>query len=62
MRYRRAVEKAPAPRSPVRIWSQDGPDTETLHALVERCFSDLPRLTPVYGYLDLLDASAPARG
>jgi hypothetical protein len=32
-------------RSPVRIWSQDGPDTETLDALAERRFSDLRRLT-----------------
>jgi len=33
-------------RSPVRIWSQDGPDTQTLDALAERRFSDLRRLTP----------------
>jgi hypothetical protein len=33
-------------RSPVRIWSQDGPDTDTLDALAERRFSDLRRLTP----------------
>jgi hypothetical protein len=32
-------------RSPVRIWSQDGPDTEALDALEERRFSDLHRLT-----------------
>ena len=32
-------------RSPVRIWSQDGPDTETLDALTEHRFSDLHRLT-----------------
>jgi hypothetical protein len=31
-------------RSPVRIWSQDGPDTQTLDALTERRFSDLRRL------------------
>src|SRR6266702_8142345 len=32
-------------RSPVRIWSQDGPGTEALDALAERRFSDLRRLT-----------------
>lgn len=31
-------------RSPVRIWSQDGPDEETLDALAERRFTDLRRL------------------
>jgi hypothetical protein len=30
----------------IRIWSQDGPDTDTLDALAERRFSDLRRLTP----------------
>jgi hypothetical protein len=33
-------------RSPVRVWSIEGPDTDTLDALAERRFSDLRRLTP----------------
>lgn len=33
-------------RSPVMIWSQDGPSTGALDALAERRFSDLQRLTP----------------
>ena len=32
--------------SPVRIWSQEGPDSQSLDALAERRFSDLQRLTP----------------
>jgi len=33
-------------RSPVRIWSQDGIEEETLAALAERRFGELPRVVP----------------
>lgn len=33
-------------RSPVMIWSQDGPNAGALDALAERRFSDLQRVTP----------------
>jgi hypothetical protein len=33
-------------RSPVRFWSQEGPDEAVLQALVDRRFDDLPRLAP----------------
>jgi len=44
-------------RSPVRIWSQDGPDTETLDALAEHRFADLRRLiaSPVDERLQVRD-------